>query len=529
MRTLKIFISLLIVVLLTTQSVYAETEIGGSLKIDLRSLTKKTYCDFYNREDILTLKISSDLSDNVSIYGSLQGRYFDSPELTNFDSLKERDKVDPFIFDLWEAYIDISSFISEDLDIRIGKQIVEWGSADMLNPTSTLNPHDMSDPLDFSKRLPITMLNMNYYFPWEKVTSMQLIWIPSHKPALLPKSNMTMPMDIPIPADLQELQSSDGSFGSNPMSEKMDITINDPIELVDHKPFYPKNSEVGIRLTGNIFNTDFHFSYYNGYDEFPLPSKISAEISNEEEINNIISGALSGVDKTNSLAIISALNSIDKIPLNIESTIILAYPHYHIIGSDFKTDINGVGFWGEIGYYIPYEYNITYRYPDKDAMTSDDTIQNLIATEQLNIKYKETKIKYLTEPFVKYTLGAEYTFSGGWYFNAQFARGFFFERGETGLNDYLMLRFQKKCCSDLLLFSVFGGGSVEGGTLKYLITRFELPDDLATGFFGGPRIDYYPYDGITISIGAIFMGGKDSFFANMKDMEQVYFQAETSF
>jgi len=92
-----------------------------------------------------------------------------------------------------------------------------------------------------------------------------------------------------------------------------------------------------------------------------------------------------------------------------------------------------------------------------------------------------------------------------------------------------MLRFQKKCCSDLLMFSVFGGGSVEGGTLKYLITRFELPDDLATGFFGGPRIDYYPYDGITISIGAIFMGGKDSFFANMKDMEQVYFQAETSF
>ena len=510
----------------TVNPIFAETDISGSLKIDLRSLTKKTYCDFYNREDILTLKISSDLSNNVSIYSSIQGRYWDKENVTTFSDMQDRGKVDPFTFDLWEAYIDISSFLSENLDARIGKQIIEWGTADMLNPTSTLNPHDLSDPLDFSKRIPISMLNLNYYLPWDSVNSLQVVWIPSHKSSLLPSGEMNMPMDMPIPDDLKNMES--GGSSTNPMADKMDITMTQN-QYVEHKPFYPKYSEVGLRLTGNILNTDFHISYFNGYDEFPMPEKVNISITNTDEINKKIADALTGVDKTNSFAVIAALNSIDKIPLNVDSSVYLSFPHYHVIGADFKTDLGGIGLWGEAGYYIPYKYDITYTYPDMDAMGSTDAIQNLISTETMDVKYKNAVYTLLDKPFLKYTLGVEYTFPGGWYVNTQFARGFFFERGESNLNDYLMLRMQKSFFSNLIQLSVFGGGSVGGGTLKYLLTDYDLPDNLSTGIFGGPRIDYYPYDGITLSLGAIFMGGKDSFFANMKDMQQVYFQAESSF
>ena len=218
------FLSLVLLLLVSVGSLYPGTTINGSLKVDLRSLIKQPYCNFYNREDTLTLKISSDVSDNVSFYGSLQGRYFDASKVAEFSDLQNRTDVDPVTFDIWESYISISSFIFQNMDAVIGKQIVEWGTADMLNPTSNLNPHDLSDPLDFSKRIPITMFNFTYYPPWDQFNAVQVVWIPAHKPALFPVMEMPMKMNIPIPQDLQQLQSGNIASQNNPMASKMDIT-----------------------------------------------------------------------------------------------------------------------------------------------------------------------------------------------------------------------------------------------------------------------------------------------------------------
>ncbi|GEM_PF-3849591 len=516
-----------IILLLFTASLSAETEVGGSLKVDLRSLIKEPYCNFYNREDILTLKISSDVSDNVSIYASIQGRYFDRSNLVTFEDLKNRNSVDPFSVDLWESYISISSFIFDNMDAVIGKQIVEWGTADMLNPTSNLNPHDLSDPLDFSKRLPITMFNFTYYPPWNQFNAVQFIWIPAHKPALMPPGEMPMmKMDVPTPPDLEAMNNL--NIANNPMASKMEISssLN---QYVHHNPFYPKYSEGGIRLSLNFFQTDFHLSYFNGYGEFPLPAKAEIRIANESEINSIIQNALKDVAPGDNLGTMLALATIEKIPVDIESNITLVYPHYHVVGADFKADISGVGVWGEAGYFIPYELDITYIYPDFQWMMNNE-LNYIVQNREFGVRYKSAKYPVLDKPFLKYTIGAEYIFKGGYHFEAQFAHGFFFEQGSQNLNNYLMLELDKSFMEGKFKLTLSGGGSVEGGTFAYFLKNFKLPEDLSTGAFGGPRLDYYPYDGITVTLGAIFLGGSgNSFFAKMKKMEQIFLQLESSF
>ncbi len=510
----KILPLILVIAVIFAGNAYGETDINGSLKVDLRSLVKQPYANFYNREDVLTLKISSAISDNVSFYGSIQGRYYDDPELQQFSDLQDRSKVDPLTMDIWEAYISISSFIFENMDAVIGKQIVSWGTADMLNPTNTLNPHDFSDPLDFSEKIPVTMLNFTYYPPWDQFNAVQMVWIPAHKPALLPPFNVFQ-MSVPRPSDLDAVLNGGLSDSTNPLFSKMSINKEENI-YVDHNPFYPKYSEFGMRLSFNFFQTDFHLSYFNGYSEFPLPRKADIQITNTDEITNDVNAMLSGTE-------------VDSIPVDVRSDIILAYPRYHIIGADFKADVWGAGVWAEAGYYIPYRYDITYTYPDFQWM-QDNEMAYFLQNREFYVPYKTTKINLLDKPFLKYTIGADYVLPGGYHIEAQFARGFFFEQGGINLNDYLMLEMDKSFLDDTFKLTLSAGGSVEGGSLYHLINYAEFPDDMATGIFGGPKLEYFPYDGLTVTIGAVFMDGNNgSFFQNMRDMAQVYFQAESDF
>ena len=87
-------------------------------------------------------------------------------------SLKERDAFTSDVLnelekeaDLREVYLQGSPFVS--LDIRLGSQIVAWGTADSLRVVDVLNPTDnreygMTDLEDV--RIPLPMTRLDYYF-----------------------------------------------------------------------------------------------------------------------------------------------------------------------------------------------------------------------------------------------------------------------------------------------------------------------------------------------------------------------------
>jgi hypothetical protein len=74
--------------------------------------------------------------------------------------------------DAQEAEADIGELfiqgqIGDDLDLKIGRQIVVWGKSDAIRVTDILNPIDMREPglTDIRDlRLPVTMAKLDYYF-----------------------------------------------------------------------------------------------------------------------------------------------------------------------------------------------------------------------------------------------------------------------------------------------------------------------------------------------------------------------------
>lgn len=72
--------------------------------------------------------------------------------------------------------MQIFGFLTDNLNLSIGRQRIVWGTADQLNPTSNLNPYDMEDILDFGCQRGFDAINLNYYLNTD--FSMQAVFIP---------------------------------------------------------------------------------------------------------------------------------------------------------------------------------------------------------------------------------------------------------------------------------------------------------------------------------------------------------------
>ena len=87
-------------------------------------------------------------------------------------ALRGRDDYSPAVLDAYEQEAElrdtyIQGSLSDDLDLKAGRQVVVWGTLDNLRVTDVLNPLDLRVPglTDIEDlRLPVTMLKLDYYF-----------------------------------------------------------------------------------------------------------------------------------------------------------------------------------------------------------------------------------------------------------------------------------------------------------------------------------------------------------------------------
>lgn len=125
-----------------------------------------------------------------------------------------------------EAYVD---YYGKYLDLRVGKQRINWGTAMQVNPTSVLNPMNVNDPL--GPKLPVYAVNLDYYLghTW-KLTG---VYLPFFRPAV---------EQIP----------------GNPLIE------------VTKPPTTFENGEFAIKLAAmGLAGTDFSLSYFRGKEDLP--------------------------------------------------------------------------------------------------------------------------------------------------------------------------------------------------------------------------------------------------------------------
>jgi hypothetical protein len=139
---------------------------------------------------------------------------------------------------LLEGY---GNFYFGTMDIRIGKQNIPWGRADLLNPTDNLTPKDftlLSAKDVEERRIGTAGVKANYY---TGAYTLSLVWLPIFNPN-------TIPIAVPPGFQVTENKRSQGDWTDQGFAAKLD------------------------RSGGEI---DWSISYYEGLDILPVARPLS--------------------------------------------------------------------------------------------------------------------------------------------------------------------------------------------------------------------------------------------------------------
>jgi hypothetical protein len=399
MKRINIFLVIIILLLASNvvkaQEAAAKLKLSGELITDERFLLKEPNSWAWN-ENRLSLKFDKKIKANSKFHSEVWFRNIGLPNLTTSANLYNKGIVDPYNLEIREAYVQINGFLSKNLDLKIGRQFIVWGTADKLNPTSNLNPYDMEDILDFGRHRASDAINMNYYLSNDY--SLQVVFIPFFHPANMP---------IGIFADAL---SPSMSLSQGMVLKGMSDTLLMP------KYNLQESLTAGFKFKGYFKGIDFSLSYLWGRDGLPIATR-------------------------NTFIPIDNLGGI-----NINSQ--LSFTRTHIIGADLSTSIVGIGFWAEAAAFIP-ENNV--------IMTND--LSALYPLSPIPVTM-DTMLLDKTKPYIKFILGGDYNFSDGSYINIQYLHGFINESGSDNLNDYFFMRYEKKFFNEKLTVAPIGGAFI---------------------------------------------------------------------
>lgn len=211
-----------------------------------------------------------------------------------------------------EAFVD---YYTNHIDYRFGKQIVSWGSAYKLNPTSYFNPYDLTIITPGEKRMGVIAAAARYYGPARiEIAGVLSPFFASHQ--------------LPPGTGEQMLEQS-----SEQTLQKMNHSISYPgisVAMDPANPFVPpevepnlKNTTGGIQITKRgLLNTDVSLSAYHGRDKFMTVE----EDMTEESI---------------------FLATQDPTQLDTLVTVYFTYPRVNRLGLDIIGTVGDAGFWIE--------------------------------------------------------------------------------------------------------------------------------------------------------------------------------------
>ncbi len=228
----------LMVIVLATFGVTKPVEIGGIVE-SYHSVKLSKEAEFIGERNQVQLDFRK-ISTNLFMLASLRGTH--SPIILE----------DNFEFDVGEAYIE---YYQSNWDIRIGRQIFNWGQADGIRITDVLSPLDYREFItrDFEEiRIPIEAVKGHFLF---SMVDAELIWIPFFTPAILP-ANPDNPWYL-----------------GNPLSAMITSSTMPKRTL--------ENSEVAARISLYFNSIDISFSASYVFDDMPVYRKTETGIVGE--------------------------------------------------------------------------------------------------------------------------------------------------------------------------------------------------------------------------------------------------------
>ncbi len=331
MKRINLLFTIAIAVLLSTNFAQAQDnanklKLSGELLTDQRFLLDKPH-DWAWNENRLTIKIDKRITGNSKFYSEVWLRNIGLPQINSSADLYNKGIVDPYNLEIREAYVQLYGFLSKNLDVKIGRQRIAWGTADKLNPTDNLNPYDLEDVLDFGRHRGSDAISFDYYFNSD--FSLQGVYIPFFQPANMPvgifANALTPSMEMPQGLTLKG--------------------FSDQINMPRYN--LAESSTAGIKFKGFAAGFDFSLSYVWGRDGMPLATY----------------NTFTPVDTMGGISIHSDLS----------------FYRTHIFGADLAGSIGGVGVWAEAAAFLPEHEQImttdlSAMYPTSPVPVTQDTV-----------------------------------------------------------------------------------------------------------------------------------------------------------
>jgi hypothetical protein len=377
-------------------------KLSGELLTDQRFLLDDPN-DWAWNENRLTLKFNKKITDNSKFYSEVWLRNIGLPQINSSADLYNKGIVDPYNLEVREAYVQLFGVLSKNLDIKIGRQRIAWGTADKLNPTDNLNPYDLEDVLDFGRHRGSDAISLDYYFNSE--FSLQGVYIPFFQPA-------NMPVGIFATALSPSMEMPQGTTL---------MGMTDQVNMPQYN--LAESSTAGLKFKGFAAGFDFSLSYVWGRDGMPISTY----------------NTLMPVDTMGGISIHSDLS----------------FYRTHIFGADLAGSIGGVGVWAEAAAFLPENEQIMTN--DMSAFIGSPGFPPVGTPAEA---MKQDSVILEKEAYVKFIVGADYNFANGSYLNFQYMHGFINERGQDALNDYFFLQYQMKFFEDRLKFTPLAGGFI---------------------------------------------------------------------
>ena len=441
----------------------------------------------------------------------------------------------PLQISLDEAFLAFHDVLINGLDLTFGKQRISWGTADMLNPTDLLNPVDLSNPFDFSRRIPSVAINLQYYLPfWDSYV--QAVYQPYSQLAQLSPFYFDM-------LDKETITELKSFFGNT--------KFKDSATVWSFREILPPEANItnglfAFKYGFSLWGFDFSLNCVYRYNDFPVLTglymetdvtavmDVSADIIAEFNIwtgeTNIVTNIIEFSKKTESVDIKSRGYQ-------------LGYGREFEAGFDFARDFGIFLLWGEVGVFFPDKIlSRAFGYADVDAdinttayiteiirgqftATTNYYITNFTVSTNLGQNIDESVVAVSNEVYVRYTVGLDKMFDGGWYINCQYSHGLFTERGNWGpmrLQDYLVLLVQKSLFADK--FTVSLAGILNVNTMGEMFKSENIADYFTEnhGYSVQLTLEYMPTLDIKIETGGIYFDGRNAMMGKMKDYDSVF-------
>lgn len=280
--------------------------IGGQVRTDDRVSAESTPQMNY-QEYRLDLTTEARPTDKARFYADAWVRSSGvSSNVSSSADLFNVGSVSPLNLVLREAYFEINGFIFDNVDIKIGRQRIAWGTADRLNPTDNVNPYDLEDIWDFGRHLGSDGVQLSVYAGDIQFTG---IIIPVFTPAILPAGDWAtalMPASMQLPP------------GVTVAATTADVSLP-AASLAD-------SITAGIKVKGSILGYDVSLSYLYARDSLPIADNV-------------------------------VVTPISASSVNVSTN--LLYPREHIFGADLAGSLLSVGVWAEAALYLPEKVILT--------------------------------------------------------------------------------------------------------------------------------------------------------------------------